>query len=56
MLTAATRNDIIVVIDSDGGIWWPSAETSDEIRRAENPEALAVEICESAPMRGTWKQ
>lgn len=46
----------IVVQDTDGGIWWPNEEAAAEIAAADDPEEVAIEMCESVPMRGTWKQ
>jgi len=42
------------VIDSAGGIWWPSEEAAAEIEESSDPAALAVSICDARPMRGTW--
>ena len=54
-LTATITEYIIRVDDEDGGAWFPSAEAEAEIRAAADPFAAAINICWSAPMRGTWR-
>ena len=46
----------IVVVDTEGGVWWPSKEAAAEIEAAEDPAQAAVEMSQAAPMRGVWKQ
>jgi hypothetical protein len=43
-----------IVIDTDGGIWWPNADAESEIDASDDPEAKAIEICTTTPMRGEW--
>ena len=45
----------IYVTDSEGGVWWPSEEAAAEILAAEDPEATAIRIVTTDPMRGEWK-
>lgn len=54
-LTAEFRDDSWTVVDSDGGRWWPDDETAEEIEASDDPAAEAVRICDTEPMRGTWK-
>ena len=54
-LTAETRDDTITVVDSEGGRWWPNEDAEAEIEAADDPEATAIRICESQPMRGVWR-
>lgn len=46
----------VLVVDTDGGVWTPSESAQEEIQAAEDKAAKAIEICQSAPMRGTWAQ
>lgn len=54
-LTTDTLHDTIVVRDTTGGVWWPHEDTQQEIEAAADPHAKAIEICDTEPMRGTWK-
>lgn len=54
VLTAEIDDDAICVRDSHGGVWYPDEEAEAEIRAASDPEARAVEIARTTPMRGTW--
>lgn len=54
ILTAEIDGDTVRVRDSHGGIWYPDEEAEAEIRAASDPEAQAVEIARTTPMRGTW--
>ena len=54
-LTAEIRHNTWTVNDSDGGVWWPSDEASEEIDAAVDPAAKAVAVCDAAPMRGEWR-
>lgn len=54
--TADTIDNIITVIDAEGGRWFPSEEAQAEIESSANPEAAAIRICAEEPMRGTWRQ
>ena len=49
-------DDRLVVVDTEGGVWWPSEDAAAEIEAAEAPAQAAVEMCQAAPMRGVWKQ
>ena len=49
-------DDRIVVVDTEGGVWWPSKDAAAEIEAAEDPAQAAVEMSQAAPMRGVWKQ
>lgn len=42
------------VEDSEGGRWWPDADTKTEIEESDDPEATALRICRDDPGRGTW--
>ena len=53
---AERMDDRLVVVDAEGGVWWPSEEAAAEIEAAEAPAQAAVEMCQAAPMRGVWKQ
>ena len=55
-MTTDNLNGIIIVRDSDGGIWWPSDEVRAEIEASPDPEVTALMIAEDHPTRGTWKQ
>lgn len=46
----------IVVVDPEGGVWWPLEEAAAEIEAAEDAAQAALEMCQAAPMRGVWKQ
>lgn len=54
-LIAKRLRDGIVVEDTDGGVWWPDAETAAKINADEDPEAKAVELCRSGEGSGVWK-
>jgi len=54
MLVPEFRADTWTVTDTAGGVWWPSDDTAREIEEADDPEAAAVEICRTTPMRGVW--
>ena len=54
VLTAEIDDDAIRVRDSHGGVWYPSDEAEAEIRAASDPEARAVEVARTTPMRGSW--
>jgi len=56
MMTTSFNDDTITVTDAEGGIWWPNQEAEAEIMASEDPEAKAIEICHTQPMRGTWQQ
>lgn len=58
MLNANINRELstVTVEDTEGGVWRPDAGAKAEILAAADPDAKAVEICEAAPMRGTWKQ
>lgn len=45
-LIATTRSSTFVLVDPDGGVWWPhdECETEAEVRAA----------YEASPMAGTW--
>ena len=49
------------VVDTDGGVWWPNEDAQVELGRAEDAAsfeyaaALAVAICQDAPLRGEWR-
>lgn len=43
-----------LVVDTDGGVWTPDASTQSEIQAAEDRAAVAIAICKSQPLRGTW--
>lgn len=49
-------NDNIGVRDVEDGlsIWWPKADAQAEIQAANDPEAAALKMCETDPMRGDW--
>lgn len=53
-LTSVQRNNTWCVLDSDGGVWWPSLEAEEEIDRAEDPAMAVVRMCADEPMRGSW--
>ncbi len=53
---AERMDDRLVVVDTEGGVWWPSEDAAAEIEAAEDPAQAAVEMCQAAPMRGVWKQ
>ena len=55
-LYAEVMDDHLVVVDTDGGVWWPLEEAAAEIEAAEDPAQAAVEMSQAAPMRGVWKQ
>jgi hypothetical protein len=44
------------VVDTESGsaVWWPHEDTIAEIESADDPAAMAVCICETAPSRGVW--
>ena len=46
---------LIVVIDNEGGTWTPDDEAAAEIQSAADPQAAAIEMCRSTPMRGRWQ-
>lgn len=54
-LTATIDTDDIYVTDSEGGVWRPSEEAAAEILASDDPEAAAIRIATTAPMRGEWK-
>lgn len=54
VLTAEIDDDAICVRDSHGGVWYPDEDAEAEIRAAADPEARAVEVARTEPMRGTW--
>lgn len=54
-LTVEVRDGVYVVVDAEGGVWWPHEAASREIEAAADPEALALRICNETPMRGEWK-
>ena len=56
MSLTATIADDIYVTDSEGGVWRPSEEAAAEILAADDPEATAINIAATTPMRGEWKQ
>lgn len=56
LFTTDTIDNIVTVIDSEGGRWIPSKEAQAEIKASPNPEAAAIRICAEEPMRGVWKQ
>ena len=49
-------DDHLVVVDTEGGVWWPLEEAAAEIAAAEDAAQAAIEMCQAAPMRGVWKQ
>lgn len=49
-----TATDEIAVRDTDGGVWHPNEDTKVEIEHADDPEAKAIQICKTQPMRGAW--
>jgi hypothetical protein len=53
-LIAEIRHKTWTVTDTEGGVWWPNDEASAQINAADNPEAEAVRIANTEPMRGTW--
>jgi hypothetical protein len=53
-LTFVVLDDMPVVIDTNGGSWWPSDEAWQQIDDADDPAAEALRICEESPMRGVW--
>jgi hypothetical protein len=53
-LIAEMRHKTWTVTDTEGGVWWPNDEASAQINAADNPEAEAVRIANTEPMRGTW--
>lgn len=53
-LTAKRSGDGWTVRDAEGGVWHPDAEAVGEIQAAGNPEAVALRICDTEPMRGAW--
>ena len=55
-LHAERMDGRLVVVDTEGGIWWPLEEAAAEIAAAEDAAQAAVEMCQAAPMRGVWKQ
>lgn len=55
-LYAEVMDDHLVVVDTEGGVWWPLEEAAVEIEAAEDPAQAAIEMCQAAPMRGVWKQ
>ena len=55
-LTADYADNIMTVIDADGGRWWPSEEAAAVIDGSSDPEWTAVRICRDEPMRGEWRQ
>lgn len=54
ILTAEITDDTVRVRDPRGGVWYPDEEAEAEIRAASDPEARAIEIASTEPMRGTW--
>ena len=56
MLYIEGMGDHLVVVDTEGGVWWPREEAAAEIEAAEDPAQAAIEMCQAAPMRGVWKQ
>jgi hypothetical protein len=46
--------DTIVVVDSEGGIWWPNESAQEQIYCSADPDAEAIRICTNQPTRGTW--
>ena len=55
-LHAERMDGRLVVVDPEGGVWWPSKDAVAEIEAAEDPAQAAIEMCQAAPMRGVWKQ
>ncbi len=55
-LHAERMDDRLVVVDPEGGVWWPSKDAAAEIEAAADPAQAAIEMCQAAPMRGVWKQ
>ena len=55
-LYAEVMDDHLVVVDTEGGVWWPREEAAAEIAAAEDAAQAAIEMCQAAPMRGVWKQ
>jgi len=55
-LYAEVMDDHLVVVDTEGGVWWPREEAAAEIAAAEDAAQAALEMCQAAPMRGVWKQ
>ena len=55
-LKAIESNGDYGVKDTEDGfsMWWPNEATQAEIRASEDPEALAVKICDEEPGRGEW--
>ena len=53
---AERMDDRLVVVDTEGGVWWPSEDAAAEIEAAEDAAQAALEMCQAAPMRGEWKQ
>lgn len=48
------RHGQIIVIDTEGGAWWPNEAAAEQIATADDPEAEAIRICRDHPMCGTW--
>ncbi len=45
----------IIVADHDGGgVWHPDEDAAREIRAHRDPDAAAVRMCRTQPMRGSW--
>jgi len=55
-LHTETMDGRLVVVDTEGGVWWPLEEAAAEIEAAEDHAQAAVEMSQAAPMRGVWKQ
>jgi hypothetical protein len=54
-LSAVLLHDVWCVRDADGGVWHPDTTAERVIASAgEQAAAVAVDLCRSAPMRGTW--
>lgn len=54
--TIDTLADDIYVTDDEGGVWRPCDEARAEILASADPEATAIQIVTTTPMRGDWKQ
>lgn len=48
--------DDVSVTDDDGGVWRPCDEARVEILASDDPEATAIRIVTTTPMRGEWRQ
>lgn len=54
-LTAERLHGTWVVVDPEGGHWWPDEATHAEIERERNPEQHAIALCLTDPSAGEWK-